>query len=715
MRFFIRIQRGTDAVHLALQIGEGAVLLRERAGRQHDVREPPGLGQEGILADQQLDLLQRFAHARRSRQRGERILAHQVQRLDLAAPAAIEYLHERRAGRGGKRGIPGGSEPGAGRRVRVGRLARQQFGRDAHVHGPLLVGLLGQRVHAAAGLRELAGDPGQVHQIQDIRIAIGLPRHALGAEDHGLRRFRIEPRQLDRRLPRHAGPGRQRVPRQAGHGRLQRGKGVRCGACRGFVHQILLDDGLDQRLDDPLLAPRRNRQRMRRQLGDVGHPGRRDDHLRAVDTKRLLDPQAGDGIGLGDVGADEEQHVGLCDLLVAVHHPPDPGGMLHGPREVQVSVPSAAVHMIGPNGRAHQLLEQVQLLVGAARRDEPRDRAGPVLGLDRRQPPDDDVHRLVPGFRHEPVLRADQRPTQALLAVDVLEAEPPTDAQAPVALGRFRPIAPLVLPGERRGDALDVLPAGLDVHLASVGAVGARARRLLQLPGLVDVLGILVRDGADGADRQAVAAEFAGETLVALGHHVCGALFFEELQRVHHLHVLADVDALAAQDAAVHVEIEDEAAAVLRQALGPGIDEIRHPVLEGRVLQFAMAVGVADRAVERMDREVLFHRLLPGLEQIVPLGPHLQARLGLGGAGAHRRLLALHHHQAHPAGAEGIEGIVVAHGWNDLAGLGDDIVERHARPGLHRLAVNGQLDAGRFDIRGGDRFQRHAITYHTPP
>ena len=117
-----------------------------------------------------------------------------------------------------------------------------------------------------------------------------------------------------------------------------------------------------------------------------------------------------------------------------------------------------------------------------------------------------------------------------------------------------------------------------------------------------------------------------------------------------------------------------------------------------------MAVGIADRAVERVDREVLLHRLLPGLEQIVPLGPHLQARLGLGGAGAHRRLLALHHHQAHPAGTEGIEGIVVAHGRDDLAGLGDHVVERHARLGLHRLAVDGQLDAGRFDVGGGDGF-----------
>ena len=93
-----------------------------------------------------------------------------------------------------------------------------------------------------------------------------------------------------------------------------------------------------------------------------------------------------------------------------------------------------------------------------------------------------------------------------------------------------------------------------------------------------------------------------------------GALFLEELQGVHHLHVLADVDAFPAQNAAVHVEVEHEAAPVLGQALGLGVHEVRDPVLEGHVLQFAVAIGIADRAVQGVDREVLLHRLLAGLE-----------------------------------------------------------------------------------------------------
>src|SRR3989442_11587395 len=39
-----------------------------------------------------------------------------------------------------------------------------------------------------------------------------------------------------------------------------------------------------------------------------------------------------------------------------------------------------------------------------------------------------------------------------------------------------------------------------------------------------------------------------------------------------------------------------------------GVDEVRDAVLEGHVLQLAVAVGVADRAVQGVDREVLLDR-----------------------------------------------------------------------------------------------------------
>ena len=107
------------------------------------------------------------------------------------------------------------------------------------------------------------------------------------------------------------------------------------------------------------------------------------------------------------------------------------------------------------------------------------------------------------------------------------------------------------------------------------------------------------------------------------------AFLLEELQGINHLYVLADVDALAAQDAAVHVEVQDEAAPILGQTLGPGVHQARDPMLERHVLQLAVAVGVADRTVKRMDREMLFDGLFPGREEIIPIGTHDHPRFGL--------------------------------------------------------------------------------------
>ena len=258
---FVRLQRGADPVHLSFQVGEGTVLLGEGGRREHDVREPAGLGQEGVLAEQQLDLLQRFPNAGRGRQGRKRILSHQIQRLDAPLAAALQDLHQRRARIGRRqRAAPRGRELGAGVLVGIERLPRQELRRHPHVHRPLLIGLFRQRVHAATGPRELAGHPGKVHEVQDPRIAVDLPRHALGAQDHSLRRLGVEPDRLDHRLPRRPGPGREDLPRQAGHRGLQRAKGLRRGGRGGLVHQILLDRGLDQRLDEPPLAPRRDRQ-----------------------------------------------------------------------------------------------------------------------------------------------------------------------------------------------------------------------------------------------------------------------------------------------------------------------------------------------------------------------------------------------------------------------------------------------------------------------
>ena len=279
-----------------------------------------------------------------------------------------------------------------------------------------------------------------------------------------------------------------------------------------------------------------------------------------------------------------------------------------------------------------------------------------------------------------------------------------------MALCGVASVAPLVLPGQGGGHADHLVVLGLQVHLAAVPAVVARGRRLPELPGLVEILGILVRDGADRADRQAVSAELTRQRRISLRDDLREPALLDKLQGVDHQHVFAHVDALTAGDAAVHVEIQDRAAGVLRDQLLLGVGQIRDLVLERHVLQFTMPVRVADRAIQRMDGQMFLHRFFSGLKEVIAIGPDHHAGRGFRGAGADGRLLAFHRDQAHAAGPERIEGVVVAHRGDDLPRVGDHVVERHPVLGGHGPPVNGQLDGRRLDVRSRDWLQCHACS-----
>src|SRR5690606_38635839 len=90
----------------------------------------------------------------------------------------------------------------------------------------------------------------------------------------------------------------------------------------------------------------------------------------------------------------------------------------------------AIVDRVGPDHRARELLHQIVLFVGAARRADQRDRLGAVLIANRSQPRGDQIERLVPAGLAEltgfPVL--DQRRAQAIVGVGELVGEAALDA-----------------------------------------------------------------------------------------------------------------------------------------------------------------------------------------------------------------------------------------------------------------------------------------------
>ena len=86
-----RVDRLAAQLDQPVGVGEGAGLLRERAGRQDDVGEVGGLGEEDVLHHEVLERRERFARMVRVGVRHRRVLAHHVHAADLAL---LDRMHD---------------------------------------------------------------------------------------------------------------------------------------------------------------------------------------------------------------------------------------------------------------------------------------------------------------------------------------------------------------------------------------------------------------------------------------------------------------------------------------------------------------------------------------------------------------------------------------------------------------------------------------------
>ena len=126
-------------------------------------------------------------------------------------------------------------------------------------------------------------------------------------------------------------------------------------------------------------------------------------------------------------------------------------------------------------------------------------------------------------------------------------------------------------------------------------------------------------------------------------------------------------------------------------------DRARH------VLQFAVAIGRAGQAVQRMVGDVELHHALAQLLQPLGLGVDHEALHRRRGAGSRRAGTAFDLDQAHPAGPERVHHV----GGAEFRDLGAGFHRRaHDRGALgHRdaLAIDGQRDHGLgFGARGAE-------------
>jgi hypothetical protein len=101
-------------------------------------------------------------------------------------------------------------------------------------------------------------------------------------------------------------------------------------------------------------------------------------------------------VGVGRVGADHDDDVGLLDRLEGPACRPIRPGLLEAVAGRRMADAGAGVDVVVAEGGAHQLLHQVVLFVGAAAGDDAADGVAAVLCLDAAELARGMGERLVP-------------------------------------------------------------------------------------------------------------------------------------------------------------------------------------------------------------------------------------------------------------------------------------------------------------------------------
>ena len=376
------------------------------------------------------------------------------------------------------------------------------------------------------------------------------------------------------------------------------------------------------------MAADRDREVFRRQVRDVaggfdrGRERLQSEQLGPVLLDGLLHLQPDDRIGGRDLGADEQEDVGLHEVLVGDRPAVGPLHAAQRAGRVHVPITGRAVQVVRADRQAHELLEDVQVLVGAAGRDEPANGFGAVRQLQLRQPLGERGEHLVPRGGVQLAVRLTvQRTREPVLVGGVLVAEEAPRAQ--VAVVAAFPVC--------RHDLDDFLVAGLEDQCAPVAAVAAGGVRPLHHPGAELVHREPARDRAHRADLHAAPAELAVQLVSRevhdLGHRAPAGV----AQRLDVHDLVAVPHAAQAGDAAVHLLLDQRAEELfLIHALGVAEDAGGGRVLVREVLEVAASALVADRAVERVVRQDEFQHGLVGFVHDRRVGPDHHA------LGAHR-------------------------------------------------------------------------------
>ncbi len=581
----------------------------------------------------------------------------------------------------------------------VGEEHRDQPG----VGGALHVVLAAQRMESGALPSDLARQEGERDEATGVVGAVHVLADAHAPEDDRSLGARIEARHLAQRLGRDAADGGHLVGREILHVVREPLEILRVRLDVLTVVELFRDDRVHHGVQHGDVAAGPELQHVRRvplqRLAARVH----DDQLGAA-LHGLLEEGRGDRMVLVRVGADHHDDVGVLHSRErrrhraradALHQRGDRGG---------VAQARAVVDVVGSKARAHQLLEQVGLLVRALGRAESGERVAAPGVANAPQALRRAVERLLPGGLAEMregiggvdvdvvlahAIAPDERHGQPVGVVDVVEAEAALHTQA-VAVGRA--VATL--------DSDDTVVLDLVGELAADPAIRADAVDLAL--GRVGKDAVLVHQGlghqrAGGTGLDALPAGDAGRgphRVVEVEHDLLEVAARGHADDVVDLHLAAGPDAEIALDTGVELDRHRGVAEIVG-FVGP---------IEGRetAREDIDALGPVPEPGPRIVRDVPPRLVRDEELEHEPLrgpGPrggrvHRHPGAGLAHARGGEDPLALDLDHARAAIAVGtVAGLLRMAQVRDLAAMAaGDLPDRLARPGLDLVAVELKAD-----------------------
>ena len=277
------------------------------------------------------------------------------------------------------------------------------MGEGAHVAGALHVVLAAQRVDADPGSADIAGGHREVRHRHDHGRALAVLGHAEPVVDGGVRCLGVGAGSGTNGLGRNPGLLGEMLGAVLGQPDelLPGGEG---GEIASLCHELTVDEALGR--DDMAhgIDDRDVRARLQLQVVrgcDVGgfhevDAARVDDDEPGAGAKPALHAGGEDRVGVGRVGADDDDDVGVLHRGEVLGARGSAEGLLEPVAGGGVAHPGAGIDIVVAEGGPDHLLDDVDLLIRAARRGDAADRVDAVGVLDLLEAQRGVVDRLVP-------------------------------------------------------------------------------------------------------------------------------------------------------------------------------------------------------------------------------------------------------------------------------------------------------------------------------